>query len=124
MMAAANVIIKLNAPTSPPRICKKCKGARFEWMEWVNRGGTTEPAYCCRGCGRVYEPVPIDPMDLYRAMARAMRATFANAAKVVTSYSEYIEELKAPPKSHRDPHRRENWRAMEQRHGRRWKGRG
>lgn len=125
MASAANIKVVFHGPTGPPRQCEKCKGARFSLLPWLNRDGTTELTYCCAGCGRVYDPQPIDWADVQRAMLAAIDAAYSNTSRVFTSFSAYMEEAEdviiKPP---RDPHRRENWRAMERKHGRRWKGRG
>lgn len=122
-MTAAS-IISVFSSTGPPKACEKCKGARFEWMEWVNRGGTTEPAYCCRGCGRVYEPVEVDwatvMNEAFRHAATAGSAMRDAIASGVQAFSA-LEEFTAP-RPRRDPHRRENWKAMEKRHARRHAG--
>lgn len=110
-ITAANVTVTF---TGPPAVCEKCKKTCFSVLMWPNRDGTTELTYCCAGCGRVYDPQPIDCMAAWKNMAEAM----------VEAITSGVQAFSAPlvPKP-KDPHRRENWRAMERKHGRRWKGR-
>lgn len=115
----------LTLPAGPPKACEKCKRGQFEPITWMGR----EPAYACAGCGRVYEPVPIDlvgaltqaiqaiagGVSAFRALGEAVSKSASSdildAARAATALSEEV-----PLKPRRDPYRRENWRAMERRH--------
>jgi hypothetical protein len=116
----------------PPAQCGKCKKTRFDRIDWPNRDGTTEASYACVGCGRVYEPQPVDVMaNLRKAFEDAgvaaslaaqawapLASIFADTARAVAA----LEEEIAVPAPCRDPYRRQNWKAMERQHARRYTG--